>query len=615
MNAGYTIGDGVRRAGMICRYRRSALDPVFRPLQIYSTDPSDSQLDGTRAIVKVPYEELAPGPVGSLIEVIGVDKLTLNMQTPLDLSDSRMVCTGGLPPSLSAQFQMQMTYAVAMMTYSAFRRALGRDLNWGFDTQPSTPARLKIYPFYEEMKNACYDRHTGAVIFGWYRSQDQQQRTGLDEKLNRRNLMKGKVYTSLSHDIIVHEVSHALLHGLRPNFLMPYHRDTLALHEAFGDLVSLFQHFSHVDLLKVAIRRARGKVGQSQILGEIARQFGQTQRNPSLALRTAVDDHIRGDGALSPSLVYDSKSECHSLGNVLVCAIFDTFIKIFDRKSNPYIRVATRGSGILPEGELESSLADVLAKEASELASQFLSICIRALDYCPPVAVTFGDYLRGMITADFDLVPGDPYGYREALVDAFLERKIPIEGVETITESSLVWPSEYDDIDPALLSVVQNETEAFASYSTQPLDRYQQRAKRLGEYLEQSQSWSRLGFLSTKSSDPQFTEIQVPCIESARVSRRVAPDGQLNVDLVVEITQNCKVDYQGRKLPLIHGCTVIIDSDARIRYVIKKEASHYLRQLEDQVASREFDFAKFWSAVGNVWAVKPNLLARFRLAE
>ncbi len=29
-----------------------------------------------------------------------------------------------------------------------------------------------------------------------------------------------------------------------------------------------------------------------------------------------------------------------------------------------------------------------------------LNTCIRALDYCPPVDITFGDYLRAIITAE-----------------------------------------------------------------------------------------------------------------------------------------------------------------------------------------------------------------------
>jgi len=68
-------------------------------------------------------------------------------------------------------------------------------------------------------------------------------------------------------------------------------------------------------------------------------------------------------------------------------------------------------------------------------------MCIRALDYIPPVDMTFGDYLRGIITADFDLYPEDPLNYRRAMIEAFLAWGIKPEGMPIVTEQSLLWPS------------------------------------------------------------------------------------------------------------------------------------------------------------------------------
>ena len=49
------------------------------------------------------------------------------------------------------------------------------------------------------------------------------------------------------------------------------------------------------------------------------------------------------------------------------------------------------------------------------MARQMLNICIRALDYCPPVDI-LGEYLRALITADRDLVPEDERSYRVAFI-------------------------------------------------------------------------------------------------------------------------------------------------------------------------------------------------------
>ena len=97
-------------------------------------------------------------------------------------------------------------------------------------------------------------------------------------------------------------------------------------------------------------------------------------------------------------------------------------------------------------GELEISpecmhpdLVNRLAETATKTADNFLNICIRALDYCPPVDILFGDYLRAVITADHHLFPDDKYSYRAALIDAFRSRGIIPESVTSFSEESLLW--------------------------------------------------------------------------------------------------------------------------------------------------------------------------------
>lgn len=109
---------------------------------------------------------------------------------------------------------------------------------------------------------------------------------------------------------------------------------------------------------------------------------------------------------------------------MLVAAVFEAFAKIYRRKTERYLRLATGGTGLLPAGELSYDLQSVLADRVAKLAGQFLSICIRAIDYCPPIGLTFGDYLRALITADHDLVADDPWDYRGALVEGFRLRNI-----------------------------------------------------------------------------------------------------------------------------------------------------------------------------------------------
>src|SRR5208282_933202 len=97
----------------------------------------------------------------------------------------------------------------------------------------------------------------------------------------------------------------------------------------------------------------------------------------------------------------ESTEEPHARGAILVAAVFGAFRAIFRARVADLMRLATAGTGELPAGAIHPDLVERLANDASRTARQFLAMCIRALDYCPPVDVTFGDYLRAMITSDY----------------------------------------------------------------------------------------------------------------------------------------------------------------------------------------------------------------------
>src|SRR6185436_4996214 len=102
---------------------------------------------------------------------------------------------------------------------------------------------------------------------------------------------------------------------------------------------------------------------------------------------------------------YENVTECHARGAILVAAVFDAFLAIYRHRVGDLLRIASGGTGELPAGELHPDLVNRLCAEATKSARHVLLMCIRALDYCPPVDITFGEYLRALITADMDLVP------------------------------------------------------------------------------------------------------------------------------------------------------------------------------------------------------------------
>jgi hypothetical protein len=123
----FTIDENVQRAVRCLPYERKPDDPIYRPLRIFSLDPSASRLEGAEATVNVPYEPLGPGPVGSVLEVDDYDGTQHTHWGRVDLDDRAVLLNSGRAPSTSDPlFHQQMVYVVCATVYAAFRRALGR---------------------------------------------------------------------------------------------------------------------------------------------------------------------------------------------------------------------------------------------------------------------------------------------------------------------------------------------------------------------------------------------------------------------------------------------------------------------------------------------------------
>lgn len=572
----FTLGPRLARAASVRAYERRAGEPTSRPLRIYALDPAASMRDGAVAVVNVPYERIEPGPIGALVEVVA-ERDTADA-APFDLDDQIVLLGQGCAASATdPRFRRQMLYAVCTTTYAAFRHALGRDLAWGFDRAPAPgePLRLRIVPNVEGMQNAYYDRCRGELRFGSYRAPpDVQGRTPPD----------GTVFTALSHDIVVHETSHALLDGMRRHFMLPTNPDVLAFHEAFADLVALLQRFTYRDVVRAGVRGARGDLLRAELLTDIARQFGQSVGMTG-SLRSAVG---------GTDLRYGDATEPHELGKVLVAAVFKAFGAVYALKASRLVRLATGGTGILPDGEIPDLLVDLLTDTACNLASQFLSVCIRAIDYCPPVDITFGEYLRAVISADRDLVPDDTWGYREAWIDAFRAYRIYPSNVPSLTEDALVWqPPDVPVPDEPDLGFgrLQFGGEPGRPASAEELLR---QGRALGGLVCDPAYAECFGLLA--ADDPRLAgdRVDLPVIHSIRTARRIGPDGQVLFDLVAEVTQRREVaprdgrpgfDFQG-------GSTILLDPLGGVRYVVRKAVFQDAR-LERQRAFIQSD-ASFW---------------------
>lgn len=416
--------------------------PTARKLRIFAFDPGLSAQFDTAGIgeitIRVPWEEdLEEGPVGEYVEVVDVDPASGVAYRPVDLNDKRILGQNGLPPSeTNPQFHQQMVYAVAMTTIGQFEQALGRVALWsshpGEDFHDQFVPRLRIYPHALRDRNAYYSPTKKALLFGYFP-------VGIKDANNTPGTL---VFTCLSHDVIAHETTHALLDGVHPRFNEPVNRDVFAFHEAFADIVALFQHFAYPGVLRDQIARTRGDLGGENILGQLAQQFGKASGR-GRALRDFLGHEVNGKWQPYKPDVHELErtSEPHARGAILVAAVFNAFLKVYRARTADLLRIASEGTGVLREGEIHPDLAYRLADEAARSAQQTLQMCIRGIDYCPPVGITFGNYLRAILTADTDFNPDDVGGFRLAFLESFRQWGIHPGTSKSVSAEGLLWPT------------------------------------------------------------------------------------------------------------------------------------------------------------------------------
>jgi hypothetical protein len=459
--------------------------PVARRLRILAFDPSlATRLDTSvlnEITVEIPWEPLQPGPIGEYLEVVDVDPASGAFYQPVDLNHHYLLAQDGWAPSESnPQFHQQMVYAVAMNTIRHFERALGRVALWA-DRRIKLPdgnyarqfvRRLRLYPHALRDRNAYYSPAKKAVLFGYFpvTARDADNTPGT------------VVHTCLSHDIVAHEVTHALLDGVHPRFNEPTNPDVLAFHEAFADIVALFQHFAYPGVLESQITHTRGDLHKEHLLSQLAQQFGKATGRGG-ALRNALWEKNEQTQKMEPRKpnprALDGVFEAHERGGILVAAVFRAFLLMYRSRTADLYRIATQGTGNLPEGDIHPDLTRRLAAEAASCAERVLQMCIRAIDYCPPVDITFGDFLRGIVTADVDYSPADKSGYRIVFIESFREWGIYPRGTRSMGLDALVWPTGAD--------VLADET------------------KQLMERQEQE----RLGYVSSKSKRKNVPNYQL----------------------------------------------------------------------------------------------------------
>jgi len=645
--------------------------PPSRMLKVYALDPSAGNYIGNIMTMKVKWEDgLKPGPVGRKIAVIDYDAANERYYPPVDLDDPYVLARGGLDPSESdPRFHQQMVYAVATETIERFEAALGRNIHWRRADRPRTKEgvdpegtwrktddiwTLSLFPHAMIQANAYYSPEAKGVLFGYFKAETTNQ---------GRNLPGQRVFTCLSHDIIAHEVTHAILDGMRTYFTEATNPDVLAFHEGFADLAALFAHFSHKEALLDTIQKTGGQLYQfelkpnaepptsalpeeeieeedddeggivnveetdesEEIDSEVKKKpltplvEQQAQRNPLIELAQQFGEASGMNRGLRSALGTPANSnaintridDVHFRGSILVAAVFDAYFTIYLKRTADLYRIYHAGGGKTVADELPGPLARMLAEQASITAAEFFQLCARAIDYCPPVDITYGDFLRALITVNMDLKAEDGRAVRDALMQSFRARGIYPETASFFSEDALCWPRvpkwpkpvkapdtpklPADEALPPVKAVIKDpktgkiplDPETGEPIATKlvfgnPNGLTREEKDINGAVLRQyaEDNAARLGF----DADPSLAPELKPYAPSFHPVFRIASDGSLRTDMVVELVQTQRVPFDQKlpgagSFPFRAGVTLIIsapdiefgtEGDPEVRFAIGK---------------------------------------------
>jgi len=401
-------------------------------MTVFAQDPivMDAKKGPLFAQIAVPAERLQRGPRGHRFHVVDVGVGTNTAAAPVALHngdpwDYRDRWDADHRPADPAQlvedagFRAQNVFAVAAHTLALFEQHLGRPIPWH-----SGYPQLYLIPRARIEANAFYSREHNAVLFGWLPAVEDQP----------------SLYTSLSYDVIAHEVSHAILDGLRPRFTEPGLPDQLAFHEALADLVALLSVFSLKDVARRLLDDGTGKIqfetdaaairipdqelGRQRLaegraaklkaspLARLAEQIGgrRAQAHPAEGTITGRYPALRRSVELPASdawLTDPAFLEPHRRAEVLVAAFMQTMVSMWAARLDP-LRIDNDGLDVAR-----------VAEEGVKSAQHLLGMLLRALDYLPPVELEFPDVIDAVLTADRRLASDDEHGYRKALRAAF----------------------------------------------------------------------------------------------------------------------------------------------------------------------------------------------------
>lgn len=194
-------------------------------------------------------------------------------------------------------------------------------------------------------------KHSKNSIRKWSSTQSLQIIPQAGKNLNayydRSNLkffyypIRGKtMFTADSADVVSHELGHALLDAIRPDFWSVQSLEIWSFHEAFSDIVSMVSIMQYDHIINEVLSKNKD-ISKSNNISRLAEEFGivihKIIGNKNKNLKNCLrDPAIQKFKYISPDLLPKESTddrlcaECHSFGRIFSAAWYQILVEIYN---------------------------------------------------------------------------------------------------------------------------------------------------------------------------------------------------------------------------------------------------------------------------------------------
>lgn len=272
-------------------------------------------------------------------------------------------------------FHQVNTFAVLSSTLDLVEEEVGHPIYWK-DGGP-----LEVRPHAFEGMNAFYMPSPPSLNFGFFSSP----------------FRRAPVWTCLSHDVVSHELGHAILDNFRPYYLFSTDLDAAALHESFADLLSMFAALQYPEVVRQLYKDTKGNMRHPSLLTRMAEEFGKGIAGASIPyLRSALEGVTYNNADKEP----------HARSTTWTAAVYEILERL----------VAVSHPKGFSGKDGFSDFCEALTKASGWVKGMLL----RALHYTSPASLTMPMLARLVYEADARVFPDDSK-FREIAKEVFVK--------------------------------------------------------------------------------------------------------------------------------------------------------------------------------------------------